>query len=137
VVVGMDLAMMAGELLGVFSLGIGNLAHLGGALFGWLYIRRGLSGSGRRTSYAEQAGHWLERFGGRRVVDAEVTGERGEREEKDPWFKSVKPRPYVSESVDEILEKISEHGMQSLTDEERRILEKSSEKLARLANRDS
>lgn len=137
VVVVMDLAMMAGELMGFFSLGIGNLAHLGGALFGWLYIRRGLSGSGRRTAYSEQASRWLDRFGGKRVVDAEVTGEGEGRGEKSSWFKAVKPRPYVSESVDEILEKISEHGMQSLTDEERKILEKSSEKLARMSNRDS
>ncbi len=138
VVVVMDLVMMAGELLGVWSLGIGNLAHLGGALFGWLYIRRGLSGSSGQTSHSQQAGHWLHRFGGSRVVDAEVTGESGGGESKSSsWFKSAKPRPYVSESVDEILEKISEQGMQSLTDEERRVLEQSSEKLARMSHRDS
>lgn len=127
-----DLAMLFGEMLGAWSLGIGNLAHLGGALFGWIYIKRGLSASIRRAPSPDQTDRWLNRFGGNQVVDAEMTEAS---EKKSSWFKSTKTQPYISASVDEILEKISAQGMQSLTDEERQILEKNSEELARMTKR--
>ncbi len=41
------------------------------------------------------------------------------------------PREYVSEKIDPILEKISRHGLGSLTAEERRVLEKGREKIVR------
>ena len=132
VVVGLDLAMMLVESFGWGGFGIGNLAHLGGALFGWLYVSRGLSGSQARKKTGGQADRWVNQFGGNQVMDAEVTESTTE---KKSWFKTSKPKPYISAGVDEILEKISEHGMQSLTDEERKILEKSSEKLAEMTNR--
>jgi len=132
VFIAIDVAMLVAELVGPWSFGIGNLAHLGGALFGWLYIIRGLSGSDRRRPFSDQSDRWLSRFGGNQVVDAEVADSSGK---KRSWFQSSKTRPYVSDNVDRILEKISEQGMQSLTDEERKILEKSSEKLAKMTNR--
>lgn len=132
VFVALDLVMLFLDLFNIWSFGIGNLAHLGGALFGWLYIKRGLSGSGRRVVSSDQMDRWLSRLGGKRVVEAEV---KDLSEEKGSWFSSSKKQAYVSENVDKILEKISEHGMQSLTDEERRTLEKSSEKLAKMTNR--
>lgn len=132
VIVGLDLAMMLVELLELGSFGIGNLAHLGGASFGWLYVKRGLSGTRRRRESADQAHRWLREFGVSNVVDAES---KEPTEEKKRWFKSSKTQPYISASVDEILEKISAQGMQSLTDEERKILEKSSAKLAEMTNR--
>ena len=133
VFIAFDVAMLVAELVGPWSFGIGNLAHLGGALFGWLYIKRGLSGLGGRMTSPDQADQWLSRFGGNQVVDAELSDSS---EEKKSWFKSSKKQPYISANVDEILEKISEQGMQSLSDEERKILEKSSEKLARMTNRE-
>lgn len=132
VFVGLDLAMFFADLLGVMSLGIGNLAHLGGALCGWLYIKQGLPNSGRQRPSPHQAERWMNRFGGSRVVDAEISEPT---EKKSSWFTSAKNKPYISKSVDEILEKISAHGMQSLTDEEKRILEKNSEELARMTRR--
>lgn len=42
-----------------------------------------------------------------------------------------KQKPFVSADVDAILDKISAEGMQSLTDKERKILERSSKKLGR------
>ena len=41
------------------------------------------------------------------------------------------PREYVSEKIDPILEKISRHGIGSLTAEERRVLDKGREKIVR------
>ena len=40
-------------------------------------------------------------------------------------------RPFVSTEIDAILDKISEQGMQSLTEEEKKLLQKSSEKLSK------
>ena len=40
------------------------------------------------------------------------------------------PDQFISSEVDPILEKIAEHGLQSLTRAERRTLEKGSEKIA-------
>jgi len=127
-----DVVMLIGELSDWWQMGIGNLAHLGGAFFGWLYIKRGLSGAGRGRSSPDQADRWMSRFGGDQVVDAEITGSS---ERKKSWFKSSKKKPYVSDNVDKILDKISKDGMQSLTEDERKILEKSSEKLGRMTNR--
>lgn len=128
----LDILMLCGDLLGWVDLGIGNLAHLGGALFGWLYVKRGLPRSVRRRPSTDQSERWANRFGGKRVVDAEVTGASAG---KKSWFTSAKKKPYISKSVDEILEKISAHGMQSLTDEERQVLAKNSEELARMSKR--
>lgn len=132
VIVGADLAMLFVEVFRLADFGIGNLAHLGGALFGWLYVKRGLSGARRQTQSADQAYRWLQKFGVSDVVDADMAESEGN---KKSWFKSSKKQSYISADVDEILEKISAQGMQSLTDEERRVLEKSSEKLARMTNR--
>ncbi len=132
VFVGLDLALFFADLLGVLSLGIGNLAHLGGALCGWLYIKQGLPNHRERRPSHDQSERWMNRFGENRVVDAEVSEPP---EKKSSWFTSAKNKPYISKSVDEILEKISEHGMQSLTDEEKRTLEKNSEELARMTRR--
>ena len=129
-VVAIDVAMLIGETLGVLDLGIGNLAHLGGALCGWLYIKRGLSTS--RSGSATEADRWMKRFGRDHVVDAEVVEPT---EKKTSWFQVAKKQSYISPSVDEILEKISAHGMQSLTDEDRQVLEKNSDELARMTKR--
>ncbi len=132
VLVAFDVGTMLAEFIGPWSFGIGNLAHLGGALFGWVYVKRGLSGAMGRKGPSNKEDRWQNQFGGNQEVDAEIQGERAE---KKSWFKSSKNEPYISDNVDAILEKISEHGMQSLSEEERKILEKSSEKLAKMTGR--
>lgn len=90
--------------------GVGHLAHLGGALFGWFYVwRLGYAGS----SFEES---WI----GRRITDARKERER--QEEMDP-------SEFISQEIDPILDKISREGIHSLSRAERRILEKGREKI--------
>jgi membrane associated rhomboid family serine protease len=84
-------------------------AHLGGAAFGYLYYRYGWRLARWLPSEA-----WLKRLQRRpklRVLDPDSDGES----ETDL-------------AVDEILRKIQDHGKDSLTRRERRILQKASEK---------
>lgn len=106
--------------------GIAHMAHLGGALFAYYYCRMLGFGGGkmvtreelrfereRREKRAEKPGRWGRR--GEKVVEAEGT---------------PAPREFISREIDPILDKVSVHGMQSLTAEERRILEAGSRKIA-------
>lgn len=99
--------------------GIANLAHLGGAFFGWFWIAWIHPYFQKRHDIDDRKKRWSISFGAKKVVDAEVV--------ETP----KKPKPFVSTEIDAILDKISEQGMQSLTDEEKEILQKSSEKLSR------
>jgi hypothetical protein len=101
--------------------GIANVAHLGGAFFGWFWIAWILPFFQQRNEETARTGRWSQAFGTKRVVDAEVTNPASKKN----------PKAFVTLEIDAILDKISEQGMQSLTDEERKILEKGSSKLNR------
>ena len=106
--------------------GIANLAHLGGGFFGWFWINYGLPFFNRRAHHQEREERWSQAFGTKRVVEAEVV------DGEDPAGAGSKPaKPFVSTEIDAILDKISEQGMQSLTEEEKKLLQKSSEKLSK------
>lgn len=97
---------------------IAHFAHLGGALFGYLYMRK--SGYGGPIKTLDQ-----------------LRTERSRREKQTPRFAKSRrkaqakvsrspQRPsgdFVSSEIDPILDKINEQGFQSLTPEERSILE--------------
>lgn len=85
---------------------IGHWAHLGGCLFGWLYIRQLGYGNPLRIQK-----YFFEKH------------RQAERLERMP------PAQFISEEIDPILEKISREGIKSLTRSERRILEKGREKI--------
>jgi len=108
---------------------IAHMAHLGGALFAYYYCKMLGFGGGklmtrddlrdereRRERRSGKASGKDRRSGGERVVEAEdvPTG----------------PREFISREIDPILDKVAAHGMQSLTAEERRILEAGSRKIA-------
>lgn len=134
--------------LGVFSLFFtegpetatwANFAHLGGAFTGWYYLR--LIGYGgmpmtyerlRREREGSPFGRRTEMVRARHrrlAVNLEIDADAG------------RPRDttadVISDEVDPILEKISEQGMASLTDEERRILERASREISRKTGRRS
>ncbi len=101
------------------SSGIANFAHLGGLLFGYIYIRWfGVSSWGRPrgkgwwdpASWSEAVRKWRAK---RRlkVIDLQKRRDAERRRE-----------------VDRILEKIAHEGMQSLSSRERRILEEESDR---------
>lgn len=87
---------------------IGHVAHLGGALFGWVYARK----LGYGNPFRLQQYIWARR-------------ERLDRE------KVMSPEEFISEEIDPILDKISREGIHSLTRAERKILERGREKIER------
>lgn len=106
--------------------GVAHAAHLGGLLGGMAYV------------------HWIVR-GERRLFDwrtdrepAEAPGElvsasgprpAGRARRERAAEEELGPAEFISREVDPILDKISAHGLQSLTDRERRILEKARAKI--------
>ncbi len=119
---------------GVMSVGgpgnVANLAHLGGAVAGYLYIlydRRRLIG--RRTTGTFQS--WMASAPWSRpsstagdVVDAKVYDIRESKS-----FETKEPPNDLQKRIDEILDKISRSGYQSLTEEEKKILFEASKRM--------
>ena len=102
-------SVMAG--LAIFRPNFGNVsevAHLGGCLLGWVYIKQlGYGNPLRIQRY----------FFARR--------QRAER------YARMSPSQFISEEIDPILDKISREGIHSLSRNEKKILEKGREKIAR------
>ena len=105
--------------------GIANAAHLGGILTGFFCARQMLRG------------RWPQwKFPARRSAPREFVA--AGKAKKGFWHSSA-ARPdedlsadeFLQREVDPILEKISAHGIQSLTAREREILEKARSKMAK------
>ncbi len=113
-VVGSSLAMW---LLG-FEPGIGHLAHLGGALTGFLFARGLLLTGGRTGALHPQP---------RVFTTSPRTGEvRGDATRRNaPIFTVVPPPGGGTAGVEQVLEKLLRGGIDALTREEHRILEAS------------
>lgn len=90
-------------------------AHLGGMLLGFLYVKFWIPNAPENSL--------KNRFRVRIIKDDETT-----KAAKKPK-KEKKKKPFVGKDVDAILDKINEHGFQSLTAEEKKTLEKGSKKL--------
>jgi len=116
--------------LGIFSIGdqsaVANLAHLGGAAAGFVYVIY-LSRHYPFQGTVERLGGWLNSRRRRskeepyqEVVDAKVF-DINERPKTEQELNQMK--------IDEILDKISRGGYQSLTEEEKKILFEASKKL--------
>jgi hypothetical protein len=114
--------------LGAGPGGIGYLGHLGGALFGALYFRTGIRfGSlfSRRPGPVRRVRPQL------RVVPS---SQLDDTDTPEPVGAAVENRPRpreggddIESKVDAVLAKVSMHGQESLTAEEREILFKASE----------
>lgn len=116
---------------------VAYFAHIGGALAGWYYARTlGYGGipvlrlherptearRQRRMEMARSTRH-------RPVVDVDVEAARRRNPTNDPKVDIMR------DEVDPILDKISEQGLHSLSDEERRILERASREMGRKSRR--
>jgi membrane associated rhomboid family serine protease len=104
--------------------GIANAAHLGGILTGGYYVRLFIQGQWPR---------W--KFPIRRSTPRELAAKRAG---KSAFWHSAADKPddestdeFLKNEVDPILEKISAHGIQSLTKREREILENARAKMAK------
>jgi membrane associated rhomboid family serine protease len=92
--------------------GVAHAAHLGGMAMGWFFVRKILQGDWSRL---QGALHPAEKSSSRR-----------------PSLEPLDDKPaggFVESEVDPILDKISAHGLQSLTAREREILETARHKL--------
>lgn len=93
-------------------------AHLGGIVAGWAFIRWGV----QSQAYANWS-PFRARLRKRELVKAaSVRGPRWSRPKKRS-LENLAPEEFISREVDPILDKISAHGIQSLTPREREILE--------------
>lgn len=86
--------------------GLAHSTHLAGYLFGWLYLR-----------YGNAVVSMADRLRDKRHLRLTINNMRKEQEIKD----------YYREQIDPILKKISEQGIESLTDIEKHILKKAKE----------
>lgn len=91
---------------------VAHLAHLGGMIIGYLYIKE--LGYGRMPV-------WLDRL--HRAGRAFRPHRQPRKEEK------LTREEFISQQVDPILDKIAREGMQSLTQRERKILESAKDQL--------
>jgi hypothetical protein len=98
---------------------LGNIAHgahLGGILLGLAYVRFGKRFSADFTDWMPS---WLKQRQPRPAP--------GSRAKHSPWRRPAqedqRSYEFISQQVDPILDKISAHGIHSLTDKERKILE--------------
>jgi len=104
--------------------GIANAAHLGGILTGGFYVRLFIQGQWPR---------W--KFSARRAAPRELAVKRAG---KSALWRPAADKPddestddFLKNEVDPILEKISAHGIHSLTAREREVLEKARSKMAK------
>jgi len=99
--------------------GIAHFAHVGGLITGFVYLKYGW----RIMIHLEHFfGHntLADRFRKRRFTV--INGGRGKHDDD----KSNTAHPDIEDEVDRILDKIARHGMESLDDRERDILERAS-----------
>ena len=104
---------------------VAHAAHLGGIAFGVGYVR-----------WADQACDILARLNPFKKTNAGLKPDSTTSIHQPLWARS-KPEPpapeeeFISKEVDPILEKISAHGIQSLTESERKTLEAARRKMER------
>ncbi|NLT69604.1 MAG: rhomboid family intramembrane serine protease [Verrucomicrobiaceae bacterium] len=114
--------------------GVAVMAHFGGMLTGWMFIRYGFhrprrfAGKPRATRISRTKNNpgRGKGFGIRVIRDGAETTPRTEATGPSAENRT----PFVTSDVDAILDKINENGFQSLTDAERQILQQSSRQLS-------
>ena len=119
---------------GVFSIGgpsnVANLAHLGGALGGYLYIlyerRKGERPGGGRVfqSWTKSSSWQTPASSGGEAVDAKIYDIKESKSLDAPAAQNDSQK-----KIDEILDKISSSGYQSLSEEEKKILFEASKRM--------
>jgi membrane associated rhomboid family serine protease len=100
----------------------GNLAHLGGALMGFIFIQQYKNGNDLAKPF-NRFFDWIKNRANTNRAKMKVAYKRTNKDEEFNYQKKV-----TQEKVDEILDKISQSGYESLTKEEKDILFKASNK---------
>ncbi|NIM48917.1 MAG: rhomboid family intramembrane serine protease [Gemmatimonadales bacterium] len=99
--------------------GVAHLAHLGGFLFGFIYLVS-------EGAVARRAGEALRRP---RPESAIPKARRREAQNAEPPVATPPQEPSIYDEVDRVLDKISATGLDSLTPDERRLLDDVSRQL--------
>ena len=116
------------------SVKVAHFAHVGGALAGWYLVRiLGYGGKNYQSLLRSRRTRMSPAYAGPRrsarvinlEVDVDVEAARRQNPKNDPIV------DIIEDDVHPILDKISDHGMGSLTDDERRILERASREISR------
>lgn len=114
-------------LTAIMGANVANAAHLGGMLTGFLFIRLFIQGHWRLPTFNFNTPQ-------RRPAPRQLAVKRAGK--KAFWTpnsasrdEELSPAEYLQKEVDPILDKISAHGIQSLTAGERQILEKARSKM--------
>jgi len=104
---------------------LANAAHLGGILMGIFFVRYAIHWQWPWTGFHRRRGATP------RLVKVS-TGSAGRWGSNKTYpDQDLPPDEFLSKEVDPILDKISAHGIQSLTDRERRILEAARERMGK------
>jgi membrane associated rhomboid family serine protease len=104
---------------------VAHAAHLGGMLTGIVWMRWSMT--------PHRTFEFWRPFADRPPSKRPAAGTLPKRASKNPRRKNeeIPPAEFISREVDPILEKISAHGIHSLTDRERQILEAARSKMAK------
>ena len=108
---------------------IAYAAHLGGMLTGIIFVRQFIQGHW----------HWPQwKFSGRRNAPREFVAAGSDKNKSGFWRSAAgkydedfSTDEFLQKEVDPILEKISAHGIQSLTERERQILQAARNKMSK------
>jgi membrane associated rhomboid family serine protease len=107
--------------------GIAHAAHLGGLLGGMAYVHWIVRAERRLFDWRPYRDHDRDA----ELVHANATTPPARRRRDPAGDEELPESEFISREVDPILDKISAQGLQSLTDRERRILEKARAKMLR------
>lgn len=114
---------------------VAHAAHLGGILAGVLWIKLGWHHDYIPLPWEKWFGRWSgwhplsARQRKRELIKAASVRRSPWR--SPPYEPEIPSEEFMSREVDPILDKISQHGIQSLTDQERRILESARDRMAK------
>ncbi|UCG88646.1 MAG: rhomboid family intramembrane serine protease [Gemmatimonadota bacterium] len=101
--------------------GVAHFAHLGGFLFGYIFLKSQENMTSRAPAVPARERQALERVR-RRLKEPVGAAQQSKGKEKPEGFDRY-------DEVDRVLDKISESGLESLTPDERRLLDEASRQL--------
>jgi len=124
--VGLSLVLGLLQVFNVLDLGVAHFAHLGGAFAGWWFVRM-LGYGGTPVTYERLWNERHEREQQRELAGVPKPKRRAAgvsiRRLEVPT-ESLSAKEFIAREIDPILDKIATHGIHSLTEPERDLLER-------------
>jgi hypothetical protein len=108
----------------IFGGNVANAAHIGGMLTGIFYVRKVIQGNWFQWKFPAR------RARPRAFAATPVGKGKFWRSATRPADDEISTDQFLQKEVDPILDKISAHGIQSLTERERQILESARRKMS-------